>query len=112
VIARTEALKDSRLAEGVTTLMEIIGVLGPNELKALNAALVIPNAVSNVTCTNVPGPMIPLYAVGHLLLSHHAVMPIAWDMGVGCAVMSYDSTCMSPWWRIPHRLLTSISCAT
>jgi WS/DGAT/MGAT family acyltransferase len=90
VIARTHALKESRLAEGMTTLLEIVGVLGPNELKALSAALVIPNTVSNVTCTNVPGPMIPLYTVGHRLLTHHAVMPIAWDMGIGCAVMSYD----------------------
>ncbi len=90
VIERTGALKEGRIAEGVTTLMDIIGVLGPNELKALNAALVIPNTVSNVTCTNVPGPMIPLYTVGHRLLTHHAVMPIAWDMGIGCAVMSYD----------------------
>jgi WS/DGAT/MGAT family acyltransferase len=91
VVARTQSLKDSRMAEGVTTVMEIAGVLGPNELKALNAVLLIPNNVSNVTCTNVPGPAIPLYTVGHRLLTHHAIMPIAWDMGIGCAVMSYDS---------------------
>jgi WS/DGAT/MGAT family acyltransferase len=90
VVAGTEALKESRMAEGVTTLMEVIGVLGPNALKALSAALVIPNGVANVVCTNVPGPMIPLYTVGHKLLTHYAVMPIAWDMGIGCAVMSYD----------------------
>jgi WS/DGAT/MGAT family acyltransferase len=90
VTARTQSLKESRIAEGVTTVMEIAGVLGPNELKALNTVLLVPNNVSNVTCTNVPGPAIPLYTVGHRLLSHHAVMPIAWDMGIGCAVMSYD----------------------
>ena len=90
VVAGTQALKESRMAEGVTTLMEVIGVLGPNALKALSAALVIPNGVANVVCTNVPGPMIPLYSVGHKLLTHYAMMPIAWDMGIGCAVMSYN----------------------
>jgi WS/DGAT/MGAT family acyltransferase len=90
VIRSTEALKQDRMAEGVTSLMEIVGVAGPNVLKALGAAFVMPNTIANAVCTNVPGPVMPLYTVGHRLLTHYAVMPIAWDMGIGCAVMSYN----------------------
>jgi hypothetical protein len=78
------------MAEGVSTLMEIVGVLSPNALKSLAATLTTPNSISNAVCTNVPGPVMPLYTVGHRLLTHYAVMPIAWDMGIGCAVMSYN----------------------
>jgi WS/DGAT/MGAT family acyltransferase len=89
VVKTTQSLKEEHLAEGVATLLEILGALGPNALKALGAALVIPNTVSNAVCTNVPGPVMPLYTIGHRLLAHYPVMPIAWDMGIGCAVMSY-----------------------
>jgi hypothetical protein len=34
--------------------------------------------------------MIPLYSVGHRLLAHYPLMPLAWEMGVGCGVTSYD----------------------
>jgi len=34
--------------------------------------------------------MIPLYSVGHRLLAHYPMMPLAWEMGVGCGVTSYD----------------------
>jgi len=49
-----------------------------------------PNTVANMVCTNVPGPMIPLYSVGHRLEAHYPLVPIAWEMGVGCAVTSYN----------------------
>jgi hypothetical protein len=43
-----------------------------------------------MVCTNVPGPMIPLYSLGHRLEAHYPLVPIAWEMGVGCAVTSYN----------------------
>jgi hypothetical protein len=89
VVQNTDALKRERTAEGVGALMEMMGVLSPNALKSLAATLAMPNGISNAVCTNVPGPVMPLYTVGRRLLTHYAVMPIAWDMGVGCAVMSY-----------------------
>jgi hypothetical protein len=49
-----------------------------------------PNTVANLVCTNIPGPMIPIYSVGHLLEAHYPLVPIAWEMGVGCAVTSYN----------------------
>jgi hypothetical protein len=60
-------------------------------LQALFGALPKPpNTVANMVCTNVPGPMIPLYCVGHRLEAHYPLVPIAWEMGVGCAVTSYN----------------------
>ncbi|HSP55567.1 MAG TPA: WS/DGAT domain-containing protein, partial [Dehalococcoidia bacterium] len=48
------------------------------------------NNVANMVCTNVPGPMIPLYTVGHRLLEHYALAPLGWEMGMGVAVTSYN----------------------
>jgi hypothetical protein len=47
------------------------------------------NNVANMVCTNVPGPMIPLYTVGHRLLEHYALAPLVGN-GHGVAVTSYN----------------------
>jgi WS/DGAT/MGAT family acyltransferase len=44
----------------------------------------------NLICTNVPGPMIPLYSVGHLLLAHYPFVPLSFNMGMGVGVTSYN----------------------
>lgn len=49
-----------------------------------------PNTVANMVCTNVPGPMIPLYSVGHRLLGHYPMIPLGWEMGISLGVTSYD----------------------
>ena len=49
-----------------------------------------PNTVANIVCTNVPGPMIPLYTVGHRMLSGYPMPPPLWGMGINCGVMSYN----------------------
>jgi hypothetical protein len=59
-------------------------------LKALTAFGAPPNTVANMICSNVPGPTIPLYTVGHRLLAHWALVPLSWEMGLGCAVTSYE----------------------
>ncbi len=45
---------------------------------------------ANMICTNVPGPQIPLYALGHRLLAVHGVVPTCLGMGVNCCVVTYD----------------------
>ena len=44
-----------------------------------------PPGGANLVCTNVPGPMIPLYRVGHRMLAHYPMVPLAGDMGIGSA---------------------------
>jgi hypothetical protein len=56
-------------------------------------------------CTNVPGPMIPLYCVGHQMLAHYPMVPLAFEMGVGCGVTSYDQ-------RIFFGLMADEDCAS
>jgi WS/DGAT/MGAT family acyltransferase len=87
---RTGRLKRDHVAEGMGMLGDSLGSLPPM-LQALFGALPKPpNTVANMVCTNVPGPMIPLYSVGHRLEAHYPLVPIAWEMGVGCAVTSYN----------------------
>jgi diacylglycerol O-acyltransferase len=41
-------------------------------------------------CTNVPGSPVPLYAVGRRLIASYPQVPTGYELGVGCAVQSYD----------------------
>ena len=50
----------------------------------------VPPGGANLVCTNVPGPLIPLYSVGHRLLQSYPMLPLAGDMGIGVAIMSYE----------------------
>lgn len=87
---RMERLKRDNIADGVETIADLL--LGaPMPLLAGFASLgPLPNWVANMVCTNVPGPMIPLYTVGHRLLDHYAIAPLPWEMGLGCAATSYN----------------------
>lgn len=87
---RTESLKRSRVADGTELLGQLINS-SPPIVQALAAAMPPPpNNLVNMICTNVPGPMIPLYSVGQRLLAHYPMVPLAWEMGVACGVTSYD----------------------
>jgi len=50
----------------------------------------VPRGTINLVCTNVPGPLIPLYAVGHRMLAHYPLVPLAGDLGLGVGITSYD----------------------
>lgn len=45
---------------------------------------------ANLIFTNVPGPQIPLYAVGHRMLWYYPLLPIVLEMGISCGMTSYD----------------------
>lgn len=50
----------------------------------------VPPGGANLVCTNVPGPMIPLYAVGHRMMAHYPMVPLAGDLGIGAGITSFD----------------------
>jgi len=52
----------------------------------------LPLGLSNIICTNVPGPASPLYLLGHKMLSCYPYVPIGGDIGINCAVLTYDGT--------------------
>lgn len=90
VNARTTALKERHVAEGVNLIGEL-SVDVPPMVQAFMASLPSPpNTLANMVCTNVPGPMIPLFTVGHRLIAHYPLVPLGWEMGVGCGVTSYN----------------------
>jgi len=62
----------------------------PAALHALAGMGGVPGGSVNLICTNVPGPLIPLYAVGHRMLAHYPMVPLAGDLGIGAGITSYD----------------------
>jgi WS/DGAT/MGAT family acyltransferase len=90
VTARTERLKRDNVAAGFEQFSDFINSIPP-ALQALSGMMPTPpNTFANMICTNVPGPMIPLYCVGHRMLAHYPMVPLGFEMGVGCGVTSYD----------------------
>ncbi len=87
---RTDLLKRRSVADGIEALSGLLNTAPPALQALLGTAPLPPNTVANMVCTNVPGPMIPLYCMGHRLLAHYPLVPIAWEMGIGCGVTSYD----------------------
>ena len=87
---RTDHLKRNHIADGIELLSDSLGNLPPLLAGLLGTLPTPPNNVANMVCTNVPGPMIPLYSVGYRLEAHYPMVPIAWEMGVGFAITSYN----------------------
>jgi diacylglycerol O-acyltransferase / wax synthase len=52
--------------------------------------IIFPVPVLNMICTNVVGSPTPLYAVGRKMLAAYPQVPTGYDLGVGCAVHSYN----------------------
>jgi WS/DGAT/MGAT family acyltransferase len=87
----SSALKDAGQAAGLDELMRVIGA-GPAPMTAaLGRWLTSPNTLSHMVCTNVPGPLVPLYLMGHRMTEHYPWLPLGWRMGMSVAVMSYDT---------------------
>jgi WS/DGAT/MGAT family acyltransferase len=84
-------LKKQRQAAGVEELMERLGDLPPALHALTGRTLTMPNNLANLICTNVPGPLQPLYLQGHRMLHHYAWVPISWRMGLCVAMMSYNT---------------------
>jgi len=74
--------------------LEIAGVAGfaPPTLHELGArtATEAPSRVYNLMITNVPGPQVPLYAAGALLVGSYPVVPLTRGHGLGVGVTSYN----------------------
>jgi len=83
-----------------THLAEYVGMAGmlitslpiPIQALALPYAGMLPISLSNLICTNVPGPAVPLYFMGHRMLTWYPHVPIGGEMGMNTAVLTYDGT--------------------
>jgi WS/DGAT/MGAT family acyltransferase len=83
-------LKETDQAGGLDRLSSFIGLTPPALQRFLAARLSAPNFIYDLVCTNVPGPRMPLYCMGHRMTEHHPWVPIGWRAGLGVAVMSYN----------------------
>lgn len=77
---------------------EIVGVFGtlvskvPLPIQAVLVPLLtqLPLSLANMICTNVPGPQVPLYLLGHKLLRCYPYVPIGGLLGINVAILSYN----------------------
>jgi WS/DGAT/MGAT family acyltransferase len=84
-------LKEQDQSSAIETFIRLAEI-APAALHALAGQAGVPAGQSNVLCTNVPGPLIPLYSVGHRMLSHYPLIPLAGDQGIAVGILSYDKS--------------------
>ena len=90
---RTEFLKRMHAAELVSLAGGLIGMF-PTSLQGMAGPLAsrLPITPFNLVCTNVPGPQVPLYLLGHKMLHCYPYVPVGGEMAVNCAILSYNGT--------------------
>jgi WS/DGAT/MGAT family acyltransferase len=89
----TAQLKKDKVSDGIGTLSNAVFAMPVPVSKALVGLGALPlDQMGNMVCTNVPGPRFPLYTIGHQMLSMYPIVPVGWEMGIGCAITSYNGT--------------------
>ena len=90
---RTEFLKHMHAAELVSLAGGLIGMF-PTSLQGMAGPIAsqLPITPFNLVCTNVPGPQVPLYLLGHKMLHCYPYVPVGGEMAVNCAILSYNGT--------------------
>jgi WS/DGAT/MGAT family acyltransferase len=84
-----ERLKSRHQADAFESLSRL-STNAPAVFHALAGMGGVPAGGANLVCTNVPGPMIPLYCVGYRMLEHYPLVPLAGDLGIGVGITSFD----------------------
>jgi diacylglycerol O-acyltransferase / wax synthase len=65
-------------------------VVGPLSRMAIRLAHRFGQHSLNTVTTNVPGPQVPLYCLGHEMLEYRPFVPIGHGLRVGTAILSYN----------------------
>jgi len=88
---RTEYIKHARAAELVLFAGGLFSAIPPPFWAAIGpVASQLPLSLCNIICTNVPGPQVPLYLLGHKMLSWYPYVPIGGELGTNWAILSYN----------------------
>jgi len=88
---RMEFLKRVRAAELVGFAGGLFSTIPPAIWAAIGpVASQLPLSLCNIICTNVPGPQTPVYMLGHKMIAWYPYVPIGGEMGVNCAILSYN----------------------
>jgi diacylglycerol O-acyltransferase len=91
IAAETKRLKQSGAATGALAMIDLAG-LAPPVLHASLARALYATRLFNLTITNVPGPGVPLYALGGQMREIHPLVPLAAEHALGIAVCSYNGS--------------------
>jgi WS/DGAT/MGAT family acyltransferase len=89
VHAAMKGLKESGQAVGAETLTQLAD-FAPPTIMSQAARLQARQRFFNLVVTNVPGPQVELYLLGHRMLGLYPVVPLALKQALGIAIMSYD----------------------
>ena len=82
-------LKDQDQAGGLYEMTHLMDRMAP-AVQAVAGQLTMPNTLLNTVSTNVPGPQIPLYLSGHRLVGWCPLIPLANEIGLVNAILTYD----------------------
>lgn len=89
---QSTALKESRQAIGPALAARLLG-LAPNVLAVVaHTALRLRQSFVHTVATNVPGPPVPLYALGRRLVAIYPYVPLAGGIRVSVGIVSYLDT--------------------
>ncbi len=93
----TSTMKQSGFSKGLDSLVNLSALIPP-PLQVLAGSLTSrfgPLALRaiipfHMVCTNVPGPPIPLYLLGHKMIMNYGFVPVGYHMGINCVIFSYN----------------------
>lgn len=85
----TSDLKDRHQAVGAEFLVGLTRYAAPT-LLSLASRAVHNQPFFNLVITNIPGPQQPLYTLGARMLEAFPIVPLAHNLTIGIAILSYD----------------------
>jgi diacylglycerol O-acyltransferase len=88
---RMAFLKSAHVGEFVGLAGTLLSTI-PTAVQALAGPIVseFPVSVCNTICTNVPGPKVPLFLLGHKMQSCYPYVATGGYMGMNCAILTYN----------------------
>jgi WS/DGAT/MGAT family acyltransferase len=91
ISAQMAGLKESNQAVAGEALTELSGFAPPILLSlAGRLGTKVSQRTINTVTTNVPGPQLPLYALGRRMVKTYPYVPLGIQMRIGVAIFSYD----------------------
>jgi diacylglycerol O-acyltransferase / wax synthase len=90
---RIAFLKSAHVGELVGLAGSMLGTI-PTMAQVVVGSIAneLPLGLCNIICTNVPGPESALYLLGHKMLRCYPYVPIGGDLGINCAILTYNGT--------------------
>ncbi|HEX7537177.1 MAG TPA: wax ester/triacylglycerol synthase family O-acyltransferase [Dermatophilaceae bacterium] len=91
VTRQLSSLKSSGMAVGVDSMFAAANLV-PGTLFALGARVAarVPQRAFSTVTTNVPGPRVPMYLLGHRMTELFPYIPIGLDLRITIGIASYD----------------------